>query len=54
MMALIRTLWSNESGQDLIEVALLTALISIISVIALRMLGFEIAVMFAQLGARIS
>lgn len=54
MVARIRTLLRDESGQDLIEVALLTALISVVSIIALRLFGYEIAVMFSQLRAPLS
>ena len=54
MVALIRTLLGDESGQDLVEVALLTALISIVSILALQALGFEMAVMFSQLRAAVS
>jgi Flp pilus assembly pilin Flp len=53
MMALIRTLLGDESGQDLVEVALLTALISIVSILVLYVLGFEMAVMFSQLRAAV-
>jgi Flp pilus assembly pilin Flp len=53
MVALIRALLVDESGQDLIEYALLTALVSVISVVALRLLGFEMAVLFSQLRAAV-
>jgi pilus assembly protein Flp/PilA len=46
MVALFKNLWVDESGQDLVEYALLVALIAIIVIAALRILGPIIATVF--------
>jgi len=46
MLAPFKTLWADESGQDLVEYALLVALIAIIVIAALRILGPIIATVF--------
>jgi pilus assembly protein Flp/PilA len=47
-MKLIATLLREESGQDLIEYALLAALIAIVSVAALQLLGPTVANLFTR------
>jgi Flp pilus assembly pilin Flp len=51
MLAFLRRLVVCDQGQDLVEVALLAALVSIVSIAALTTFGFEIAVFFSQLVA---
>ena len=51
MLDFLRRLVVDSDGQDLVEYAILTALISIVSIAALRSLGFDMAVMFSQLTA---
>jgi len=46
MLAPFKALWADESGQDLVEYALLVALIAIIVIAALRLLGPIIATVF--------
>ena len=46
MLAIFKSLWADESGQDLVEYALLVALIAIIVIAALRLLGPIIATVF--------
>jgi pilus assembly protein Flp/PilA len=46
MLAPFKALWADESGQDLVEYALLVALIAIIVIAALRILGPIIASVF--------
>ncbi len=46
MLAPFNALWADESGQDLVEYALLVALIAIIVIAALRLLGPIIATVF--------
>ncbi|MDP2471438.1 MAG: Flp family type IVb pilin [Candidatus Palauibacterales bacterium] len=46
MLAPFKALWADESGQDLVEYALLVALIAIIVIAALRILGPIIATVF--------
>jgi Flp pilus assembly pilin Flp len=51
MLGFLRRFIVDTGGQDLVEYAILTALISIVSIAALRYLGFDMAVMFSQLTA---
>lgn len=43
MGKLFRCLWTDDSGQDLVEYSLLLALISIVCVVAIRLLGTQLA-----------
>jgi pilus assembly protein Flp/PilA len=54
MKALIRNLVVREEGQDLVEYALLAALLSIVSITALLALGPTIANVWTQINAAIS
>ena len=53
MLAPFKALWADESGQDLVEYALLVALIAIIVIAALRMLGPIIATIFNDIGTEL-
>jgi pilus assembly protein Flp/PilA len=46
MLAPFKALWADESGQDLVEYALLVALIAIVVIAAIRILGPIIANVF--------
>ena len=46
MKQLIRRLWTDESGQDLVEYALLLVLITLVVIVAMRILGPAIANFF--------
>ena len=39
MFALVKKLWSDESGQGLVEYALILALISVVAIGALTLIG---------------
>ena len=43
MGKLFRRLWTDVSGQDLVEYSLLLALVSIVCVVAIRLLGTQLA-----------
>jgi pilus assembly protein Flp/PilA len=53
MVALFKNLWVDESGQDLVEYALLVALIAIIVIAALRLLGPIIATVFNNIATEL-
>ena len=53
MLAPFKALWADESGQDLVEYALLVALIAIIVIAALRILGPIIATVFNNIGTEL-
>ena len=54
MLALFKALWADESGQDLVEYALLVALIAIIVIAALRLLGPVIANVFNNISSNLN
>jgi pilus assembly protein Flp/PilA len=54
MLAPFKALWNDESGQDLVEYALLVALIAIIVIAALRLLGPTIANVFNNIESELS
>jgi pilus assembly protein Flp/PilA len=54
MLAPFKTLWADESGQDLVEYALLVALIAIVVIAALRLLGPIIATVFNNIAGNLS
>jgi pilus assembly protein Flp/PilA len=54
MLALLRALWKDESGQDLAEYALLLALIALIVIVTLRPIGQEISKVFEKIKAELS
>lgn len=53
MLAPFKALWADESGQDLVEYALLVALIAIIVIAALRILGPIIATVFNNIATNL-
>jgi pilus assembly protein Flp/PilA len=54
MLAPFKALWADESGQDLVEYALLVALIAIVVIAAIRILGPIIATVFTNIGDELS
>ena len=54
MKALLRNLVVREEGQDLVEYALLAALLSIVSIVALQTLGPTIAAVWTRINDAIS
>jgi pilus assembly protein Flp/PilA len=54
MLAPFQALWADESGQDLVEYALLVALIAIIVIAALRILGPIIATVFNNIATELN
>jgi pilus assembly protein Flp/PilA len=54
MLAPFKALWADESGQDLVEYALLVALIAIIVIAALRILGPVIAGVFNDISGNLN
>jgi pilus assembly protein Flp/PilA len=54
MLAPFNALWADESGQDLVEYALLVALIAIIVIAALRLLGPIIATVFNNISGNLN
>ncbi len=53
MLAPFKALWADESGQDLVEYALLVALIAIVVIAALRILGPIIATVFNNIATNL-
>jgi pilus assembly protein Flp/PilA len=49
MTEIIRSMWMNDEGQDLVEYALLIALIAIVVVAALIPLGTKISSVFSRI-----
>jgi pilus assembly protein Flp/PilA len=49
MLAPLKALWVDESGQDLVEYALLVALIAIVVIVALRYLGPIVSTVFINI-----
>jgi pilus assembly protein Flp/PilA len=49
----MRKLWSDESGQDLVEYALLAALLSLAAVAAMMTMGDKISALFGSLDTAI-
>ena len=52
-MQCLRKLWEGESGQDLIEYALLAALIASVSFLALQGMGLAIAAYYGRLNTKL-
>ena len=48
MMETLRRLWLDDEGQDLVEYALLVALVSIVSITILGKLGTQISTAFSE------
>ena len=53
MLAPLKALWVDESGQDLVEYALLVALIAIVVIAALKILGPIIATVFNNIATNL-
>jgi pilus assembly protein Flp/PilA len=49
MLELMRNFWTDESGQDLAEYALLIALIAIVSVVVITAFGTQIQAIFTNI-----
>jgi pilus assembly protein Flp/PilA len=54
MLRLLRGLHKEESGQDLIEYALIAALIAVASVAAMGTLATNISTEFSKVGAQLT
>ena len=54
MLAPFKALWADESGQDLVEYALLVALIAIVVIAALTLLGPLIASVFTNIASNLA
>ena len=52
MSRMLRRLQADETGQDLVEYAILAALIAVVSVTALTLMGEVIPKMFMELSGR--
>jgi pilus assembly protein Flp/PilA len=50
MKALMKSFWKEEEGQDLIEYALLAALIALAAVVTMQTLATDINSVFASIG----
>ncbi len=48
MMETLRRLWSDDEGQDLVEYALLVALVSIAAITILGTLGTQVSTAFSE------
>ena len=53
MLKLFQVLWTDESGQDLAEYALLIALIALAVIVAVSLLGSRISNVFNTIGERL-
>ena len=54
MLELFQALWTDESGQDLAEYALLIALIALAVIVAVTLLGGTISTVFNTIGSTLS
>ena len=54
MIELVQALWTDESGQDLAEYALLIALIALAVIVAVTLLGGTIRNVFNTIGSTLS
>ena len=54
MLAPFKALWADESGQDLVEYALLVALIAIVVIAALNVLGPAIGNIFNRISTNLN
>jgi Flp pilus assembly pilin Flp len=50
---LVRTLWSNEEGQDVAEYSIMLAVILVIVVGTVRLIGSNAGNVFSQVGSSI-
>ena len=54
MLAFLKALWRDDSGQDLAEYALLIALIALVAIVAVTLLGNNIAAIFNDIAGALS
>lgn len=54
MSNLLNSLWSDESGQDLVEYVLIVVLIAVAAVAAMNLLGEEVSNAFDQAQSEVS
>lgn len=54
MSNLLNSLWSDESGQDLVEYVLIVVLIAVAAVAAMNLLGQEVSNAFDQAQSEVS
>ena len=54
MIALVKKLWNDESGQGLVEYALILALVSIVVIVALRAIGANVNTIFTSIGGTLA
>jgi pilus assembly protein Flp/PilA len=52
-MNLLKKFWKEEDGQDMVEYALLLALISVVSIAAIRTLGTDVNGVFTTVNGQI-
>ena len=50
----LRRLWADESGQDMVEYALLLVLLTLVTLVALRLMGTTIASFFERISNTLS
>jgi len=53
-MSLLRRLWDGDSGQDLVEYALLAALIAVVTIAALQGLGISVSSFYVKLNGKLA
>ena len=53
MNYLLKTLWSNEQGQDIAEYAVMMAVVLVIVVGTVRLIGLNSGNVFSQVGSTI-
>lgn len=46
MLLILRSIWADDSGQDLAEYALLIALIALVAIVAVTLLGTNVSNIF--------
>ncbi len=54
MKQLLRTLWSDEAGQDIAEYAVMLAVVLVIVVGTVRLIGANSSNVFSQVGSNLS
>ena len=54
LMARVHALWQRDEGQDLLEYALLVALIALLCIVAVTSAGNSIGVIFTRIGAALA
>jgi pilus assembly protein Flp/PilA len=53
MIETLRALWTDESGQDLAEYALLIALIALAVILAVTFLGTKVSTVYESIGTNL-